>query len=312
MKRVTFLIAAHNEEMCIGKVLDNLAVIKKDFPEIEVIVGNDGSTDNTENIVKRYKFVRHILLNERKGKNVVINRIIKKANGDIIIVHDADWIFKVNDKKDFERMISWFEDEKFGGIAESFPIEYETKCSNNNLAYLGNMWGTYFWIEFQKEKYTYKYGDMKYIDNTKNGFPFLVNIFRKELYTENITLGDDFERTLDIMRRGYKIAVLDDPKMPRMHAILKDVKIKDIIKQKKRTEKARTQVFNKYGIKINFLNFYLPLFAYYLRKIWIARSIKVMIALKFWIAIFIYSSLVSKLKNKNLTTERGWLMRAER
>lgn len=312
MTTASFLIAAHNEEKHIGKVLENLKNLKKDFPEIEVIVGNDGSTDKTSEIVDRYKFVRHIHLNERKGKNTVINRIIKKANGEVIIIHDADWLFKVNDKKDFQKMLSWFDDKKIGGVAESFPIEYETENQQNTIAYLGNMWGTYLWIEFLKEKYTYKENELRLADPSQKGFPFLVNIFRKELYKDNTTLGDDFERTLDILSNGYKVIVLDEPKMPRMHTLTPYIKYNDIVKQKKRTERARSQVFRKYNINIGLLNFYLPLFIYYMKNIGKTKTPKGAFSLLIWIAMFIYASLISKIKNRNLTTEKGWLMRARR
>src|SRR3989344_1010059 len=310
--KASFLIAAHNEEKCIGKVLENLKNLKKEFLNIEVIVGNDGSTDKTSEIVDRYKFVKHIHLNERKGKNAVINKIIKKADGEIIIIHDADWLFKVNDKKDFQKMLSWFDDKKVGGVAESFPIEYETDNQQNTTAYLGNMYGTYLWIEFLKEKYTYKENELRLADPSKKGFPFLVNIFRKNLYKNNTTLGDDFERTLDILNNGYKVIVLDDPKMPRMHTLTPYINYKDILKQKKRTEKARSQVFRKYNIDIGLLNFYIPLFVYYMKNLGKTKTFKGEFSLFIWIAMFIYASLISKIKNRKLTTEKGWLMRARR
>ena len=312
MKKVTFLIAAHNEEKHIGAVLDNLKNIKKNFPNIEVIVGNDGSSDNTSKIVDKYKFVKHVHLNERKGKHAVINKIIKLAKGDIIIVHDADWVFKFGSKKDFESLLSWFDDPKIGGVAESFPIEYETGVKNNSLAYLGNLYGNYLWIEFMKNKYTKVDNGLLVVDSSKNGFPFLVNIFRKRLYKENTTLGDDFERSLEILSNNYKVVVIDDPKFPRMHTLTFTMSFKDILKQKTRTAKARDQVFSKYNVHISFFNFYLPLSFFYIANLNQTKSFKGAFSLFLWIIIFIYGSIISKFKNRNLSTEKGWLMRAQR
>ena len=312
MKKVTFLIAAHNEEKHIGTVLDNLKNLKKHFPGIEVIVGNDGSSDNTSKIVDKYKFVKHVHLNERKGKHAVINKIIKLAKGDIIIVHDADWIFRVNDPKDFKSMISWFDDPRVGGVAESFPIEYETGIKNDSLAYLGNLYGNFLWIEFLKKKYTKVVDGLRIVDSSKNGFPFLVNVFRKKLYKENTTLGDDFERSLEILNNDYKVVVVDDHKLPRMHTLTYTMSFKDILKQKTRTAKARDQVFSKYNVHITFFNFYIPLLFFYIINIHKTRSLKAAFSLFLWIIIFIYGSVVSKFKNRNLSTEKGWLMRAQR
>ncbi|MEK6948002.1 MAG: glycosyltransferase [Nanoarchaeota archaeon] len=311
MKKVTFLIAAHNEEKHIAEVLDNLKNLKKSFPNIEVIVGNDGSTDKTSSIVDKYKFVKHVHLNERKGKHAVINKIIKLAKSEIIIVHDADWIFKVNNPEDFELMISWFDDPIVGGVAESFPIEYETGIKNNSLAYLGNLYGNFLWIEFLKKRYTNVKNGLRIVDS-KNGFPFLVNVFRKRLYKENTTLGDDFERSLEILNNDYNVVVVDNPKLPRMHTLTYTMSFKDILKQKTRTAKARDQVFSKYNVHINFFNFYIPLLFFYILNIHKTRSFKAAFSLFLWIIIFIYGSVVSKFKNRNLSTEKGWLMRAQR
>ena len=50
--KISFLIAAHNEEKIIGKTLENL--LRLPYSNFEVIIGLDGCTDNTEKIVKNY------------------------------------------------------------------------------------------------------------------------------------------------------------------------------------------------------------------------------------------------------------------
>ena len=255
--KISFLIPVHNEEKIIKKPLENLKKIKSFYKNIEVLVGLDGCTDNTLKIVKQYKFVKYFILNERKGKPPVIDKLIKKSKGDIIVIHDADWIFKVNKKSDLINMVNWFKDSKLGGIAESYPIEYDLKKIDkiNSLAYLSSMWGSYFWMEFQKKKFTKRINKNLYINPRSKNFPFLINIFRKKLYKKNFTLGDDFERTIDILNQGYSIRVLEDPNLPRMHTIFNKMTFKDILKQKLRTSVARNQVFNKYKLNIGFFNF---------------------------------------------------------
>ena len=82
------VIPAHNEEEHIADCLDALAT--QDFPgRMEVIVVNDGSTDETARIASRYPV---ILLDLKKnlGKARALNIGIKKAKGDIIIFSDSD------------------------------------------------------------------------------------------------------------------------------------------------------------------------------------------------------------------------------
>lgn len=314
MRKISFLIPAHNEGKIINQALNNLRKIKGFYKNIEVLVGLDGCTDNTLEIVKKYKFVKYFELNERKGKPVVIDNLIKEAKGNIIIIHDADWIFKVNKKSDLIKMISWFDDPKLGGIAESYPIEYDVKKLKkiNSIPYLGSAWTNYFWMEFQKKRFTIRKDNALYINPKSKNFPFLMNIFRKKVYKKNITLGDDFERPIDVMKRGYLVRVLEDPNLPRVHTIFKEMHFRDILKQKLRTSIARNQVFSKYKLNIGFFNFYLPLYFYILFNAYKVKRIKALIGLKTYLLIIIYSMVKNKLTKRKIGTKEGWLMRAER
>ena len=85
---VSLVIPAHNEQDHIADCLD--ALTTQDFAgRMEVIVVNDGSTDETARIASRYSV---ILLDLKKnlGKARALNIGIKKAKGDIIIFSDSD------------------------------------------------------------------------------------------------------------------------------------------------------------------------------------------------------------------------------
>lgn len=314
MRKVSFLIPAHNEGKIISSALDNLKRINSFYRNIEVLVGLDGCTDNTLEVVKKYRFIKYFELNERKGKPEVIDKLIKKAKGEIIVIHDADWIFKVNKKSDLIKIISWFDDSKLGGIAESYPIEYDIKKLKRirSTAYLGSAWTNYFWMEFQKKGFTIRKDHALYINPESKNFPFLMNIFRKKLYKKNITLGDDFERPLDVMKRGYLVRILENPNLPRMHTIFNEMHFRDILKQKLRTSIARNQVFDKYELNIGFFNFYLPLYFYILFNFYKVKRLKALIGIKIYLLIMVYSMIKNKLSKKTKGTREGWLMRAKR
>ncbi len=89
MKKISAIICVYNEEKTIKDVVSKVC----DYFFDEVIVVNDGSTDNTDNILnelgKFYNF-RYIKLKENKGKGFAMATGIENATGDILVFVDAD------------------------------------------------------------------------------------------------------------------------------------------------------------------------------------------------------------------------------
>ena len=85
-KKISVIIAAYNEEPRIGGVLSVVA----GHPIIdEVIVVNDGSSDKTSDVVKRFG-VRLIENKTNMGKTASCKKGLKAAKNDIIIFLDSD------------------------------------------------------------------------------------------------------------------------------------------------------------------------------------------------------------------------------
>ncbi|WP_456321290.1 glycosyltransferase family 2 protein [Palaeococcus sp. (in: euryarchaeotes)] len=82
--RITVIIPAYNEVGRIGNVLSKIP----DFVD-EVIVVDDGSTDNTYEVAKSYG-VNAIRLERNQGKGAAMRAGIEKSEGDIIVFMDAD------------------------------------------------------------------------------------------------------------------------------------------------------------------------------------------------------------------------------
>lgn len=306
--KLSFLIAAHNEEKIIGKTLKHLSgILYKDY---EVIIGLDGCTDNTEKIVKYWKRknnnIGYFKLNLRKGKNLVINSIIKKAKGEIIIINDADWLFSIENKDSILKLVKIFDDEKIGGIAESFPVEWDAeKIKRGDIGYKMVAYSSYLWLEFQKNKYSHKISEeLSIVDEPKM---FMTNIFRKKLFKDNYSLADDFERTRNIIKNGYRIVFFNYEKMPRMTAIYDKIKISDIYKQKIRTARAREQIKDKE--KIGFSDYYFPSIFYIFVNSW-KFGVSIGILMTIWLIIGSLATFVSKFKK--ISTKEGWQLRAKR
>jgi cellulose synthase/poly-beta-1,6-N-acetylglucosamine synthase-like glycosyltransferase len=89
--RVTIIVPAHNEEEVIETTVRTLR--EADYPNLEIIVVNDGSTDNTAGVVQPFSRAGWVRLINREtlgGKSGAINTGVAAAHGDIILVIDAD------------------------------------------------------------------------------------------------------------------------------------------------------------------------------------------------------------------------------
>jgi glycosyltransferase involved in cell wall biosynthesis len=94
--KVSVLIPARNEEKNIGKLLS--ALQRQDYPDLEVIVCNDHSSDGTEEILNWFAgeepcfkwFLGAELPADWLGKNFACHQLAQKASGEIYLFLDAD------------------------------------------------------------------------------------------------------------------------------------------------------------------------------------------------------------------------------
>lgn len=109
---VSVLIAAYNEQDCIAHRIENL--LAQDYPadKLEILVGSDASTDETDAIVQRYA-ARGVRLSrgERSGKAGVLSRLIAMAKGEVLVMTDANTEFE---RDAIRRLVQPLRDEEVG------------------------------------------------------------------------------------------------------------------------------------------------------------------------------------------------------
>lgn len=88
---VSIIIPAHNAEKWIKRSL--MSALQQTYKNIEVIVIENGSTDETWNILKRTMDNRVIILQSEKGVSNARNKGIDEAKGEYLTFLDADdWL----------------------------------------------------------------------------------------------------------------------------------------------------------------------------------------------------------------------------
>lgn len=85
--RVSVLIPTYNCARFLGQAIDS--VLAQTFQDFEILVVDDGSTDDTAQVVARYPRVRYIR-REHCGVSASRNAAVAAATGEIVVFLDAD------------------------------------------------------------------------------------------------------------------------------------------------------------------------------------------------------------------------------
>ena len=137
MLTLSVIIPVYNEEKTILEILKKLSDIKKSGHSFQVVVINDGSTDNTEKILNDNKnLIDKLITNEQnKGKGYSVKKGLEFSEGKYIIFQDADLEYDPNEFVKFLKLIEKFEPDLIIG---SRFIYSEYTRSHNILNKLGN------------------------------------------------------------------------------------------------------------------------------------------------------------------------------
>lgn len=193
---ISVLIPAYNEARNLPKALNSL--INLDYPKnkLEVIVIDNGSTDDTLKVAKRFKLNRcklkiRIFSLPVRGKVKALNLGLKYAKGEIIGVLDADTIVS---KSCLKRMIGYF-NEKVGAVTNHVKVVH----SRGLLPSIQEI--EYVFSAFSKKLISFL--DALYI------VPGTLSLIRRDII-DNIgfsedTVTEDMDIALCMLKRNYKI-----------------------------------------------------------------------------------------------------------
>ncbi len=190
---VSVIISAHNEEKVIGDKLENC--LKTDYPKdrIEILVGSDGSTDKTESIIEEYinKRTRLFKFKPQRGKVNVLNELVGRAKGEIIVFSDANTIYKSDA---IPKLVHKFADKKIGCVCG------ELIFTNSRQREVGNLEGFYW----RYEQFLKKIEGMRGSLLGANGGIYAI---RKELFKALApdAIIEDFIIPMKILEKGYKV-----------------------------------------------------------------------------------------------------------
>ena len=194
--KVTVIVPAYNEERVIEASVRR--ILESDYPELEVIVADDGSKDQTSAIVARAfadePRVRLLTL-ANGGKASALNRALRHASGEIVVALDADTQFE---RSCISLLVRWFADERIGAVAGNAKV--------GNRVNLVTRWQSVEYVTAQNvgRRALARFDAITVV-------PGAVGAWRRAAldsvggYPED-TLAEDQDLTIAIQRKGWKVA----------------------------------------------------------------------------------------------------------
>ena len=191
LPEVTLLVAAYNEEQCIGKKIVN--TLNLDYPKdkLSIFFVTDGSTDNTPGIVKKFHAVKLFHDFQRKGKIHAVNRVMKFVITPIVVFSDANTLLNASAIKS---LVKHYQDPRVGGVAGEKRIY---KNSEDNASGSGE---GFYW---KYESFLKKKDAMVYSIVGAAGELFSIRTALYEEPGEN-TIIEDFVLSMRICAKGYR------------------------------------------------------------------------------------------------------------
>ena len=134
---LSIIIPTYNEERTVIEILKKIKNNSPNLCKYEVIVIDDGSTDQSRKLLENNKHLfDKLLVNEtNKGKGFSVKKGILNASGTHIIFQDADFEY---DPADFKKFVKIFLDFNADGIIGSRFIYSNYTRSHNILNKIGN------------------------------------------------------------------------------------------------------------------------------------------------------------------------------
>ncbi len=197
--RVTVLIPAFNEEKVIVTTIER--ILASDYPNMEVLVIDDGSKDHTAYIVRSH-FMREprvgVISIPNGGKANALNVGLENAQGAVVVALDADTQFE---STTISRLVRWFTDPTIGAVAGNAKV--------GNRINMITRWQALEYIVAQNLERR----ALSALD-TLTVVPGAVGAWRRDVLRELggfpiDTLAEDQDLTIAVQTKGYR--VLFDP-----------------------------------------------------------------------------------------------------
>ena len=227
IRKLSIVIPGYNEGRFAEELLNRIR--KVEFSELgfvtELIFVDDGSTDNTAEVLKRQKDVTYIRspVNRGKGNSVILG--IKAATGDIIVIQDADLEYNPEDIKEMLRVMLRY---KYRAVYGSRVLKRGMRAKALSILYgkrPGAYWSYYIGGQLLSFIALLLFGE--FITDTVTGYKMANARILKSFTLKSRGFELDHEITAKLLKQGHEIYEIPISYTPRTKEEGKKMKWKD-------------------------------------------------------------------------------------
>jgi len=195
---VTVVVPAYNEAIGIARTVRSLE--DTDYPDLEIVVVDDGSTDETAAVVEGLGLDRvHLVRQDNGGKAAALNTGLELTDAEIVVMVDGDTLFE---RDTLRRLVAPLRNPEVGAVSGNTKV-------GNRRGLLGRWQHIEYVVGFNLDRRMY---DVLQCTPT---VPGAIGAFRREVLTEvgNVpgdTLAGDTDLTIAIGRTGRRVVYAED------------------------------------------------------------------------------------------------------
>jgi cellulose synthase/poly-beta-1,6-N-acetylglucosamine synthase-like glycosyltransferase/peptidoglycan/xylan/chitin deacetylase (PgdA/CDA1 family) len=195
---VSVIVPAYNEQIGIASCVRSLAAA--DFPSLDIVVIDDGSTDDTAAIVAGLALPNVRVLRQRNsGKPAALNSGIGVAQHDILILVDGDTIFEPDAVR---ALVEPFAEADVGAVSGNTKV-------GNRRGFLGRWQHIEYVMGLNLDRRMFDVLDCM------PTVPGAIGAFRREALEEvggvsGDTLAEDTDLTMAVCRAGWRVVYAAD------------------------------------------------------------------------------------------------------
>jgi len=192
---VSIIVPAFNEEASITETIESAIYFFNNHKEInyDIIVCDDGSTDNTYYIVKdlekKYKTVKLVKNDRNKGMGAAIKNGVFNSDKDFVYIHPADNQFDIG-----------------------YCLEMLRKADNNDVVIGSRPIKDQTYSKFRIFLSNYQYYLIKMLLNVNLNYNSGANLYRREVFKKTSLLFNSYVMNIEIVIKAsflkYKITSL--------------------------------------------------------------------------------------------------------